>query len=305
MGHIGEIAAIGTSALWTACSILFASASRRIGPLSVNAYRIVVAALLLSFTHRTTFGTFLPQANPSQWFYLGLSGAIGLAIGDFGYFGMLALIGPRRALLITSLSPIFSSISAYFILNEKLNPLDIIGISVTLVGVATVVLEKEKDGKGSIAPKQKTYGYLCGLGGALGQGIGLVISKYGMTLAGGKGNPPLDPLPTALIRMIVATCVVWSTVVALGKLPSVLEKRRDSGAITRTSLGAITGPFLGVWLSMVAVSKAPAGIAATLMSLMPVMVIPTVRLLYGEKTSTRGLLGAATAVVGVTILLAI
>lgn len=249
MGQIGEIAAIGTSALWTACSILFASASRRIGPLSVNAYRIVVAALLLSFTHRTTFGTFLPQANPSQWFYLGLSGAI----GDFGYFGMLALIGPRRALLITSLSPIFSSISAYFILNEKLNPLDIIGISVTLVGVAIVVLEKEKDGRGSIAPKQKTYGYLCGLAGASGQGIGLVISKYGMTLAGGKGNPPLDPLPTALIRMIVATCVVWSTIAALGKLPSVLEKRRDSGAITRTSLGAITGPFLGVgfqwWLS--------------------------------------------------------
>ncbi len=305
MNHIGEIAAIGTSALWTACSILFASASRRIGALSVNAYRIVLAALLLSLAHKAIFGTFLPQADSRQWFYLGLSGAVGLAIGDFGYFGMLALIGPRRGLLITSLAPIFSSLGAYLILNERLNHLDVLGISVTLGGVAIVVLEKEENGKEIIPPKQKTYGYLCGLGGALGQGIGLVISKYGMTFASGTDNPPLDPLPTALIRMIVATCVVWLTILVLGKLRGVLAKRKDLGAIGRTSAGAITGPFLGVWLSMVAVSKAPAGIAATLMSLMPVMVIPVVWFLYGEKTSPRGILGAAIAVLGVAILLAI
>lgn len=304
MSHIGEIAAIGTSALWTACSILFASASRRIGALSVNAYRIVVAALLLSLTHRAILGSFLPHANRSQWFYLGLSGIVGLAIGDFGYFGMLALIGPRRGLLMTSLAPIFSSIGAFFILGEKLNPMDILGISVTLTGVAIVVLERE-DGGNSIAPKQKAYGYLCGLGGALGQGIGLVISKYGMFVAGGDENAPLNPLPTALIRMIVATSFVWIVIMALGKLGDVLEKRKDLGAVIRTTAGAITGPFLGVWLSMVAVSNAPAGIAATLMSLMPVMVIPAVWLLHRERTSLRGILGAAIAVVGVAILLAI
>jgi drug/metabolite transporter (DMT)-like permease len=53
---------------------------------------------------------------------------------------------------------------------------------------------------------------------------------------------------------------------------------------------------------MVAITYAQAGVAATLMALMPVMVIPVVRIIYGEKTSTRGIVGACTAVAGVAIL---
>ena len=105
---IGETAAVCTAALWTTCSILFASAGKRIGALSVNAYRIVMAVALLGGAHLIIFGTILPPANSAQWFYLGLSGVIGLALGDFGYFGALVFIGPRRGVLLMSMSPIFA-----------------------------------------------------------------------------------------------------------------------------------------------------------------------------------------------------
>ena len=45
---IGQIAAILTSALWTLNSILFASAGKKIGSVSVNAFRIIFAVLFLS-----------------------------------------------------------------------------------------------------------------------------------------------------------------------------------------------------------------------------------------------------------------
>jgi drug/metabolite transporter (DMT)-like permease len=300
---IGEIAAVLVSVLWTTCSILFAAAGRRIGALSVNAYRIAMAVGLLGAAHLIRFGTLAPPATDAQWLYLGLSGIIGLALGDFGYFGALVLIGPRRGVLLMALAPIWSSIMAYVILGEVLGSWTILGIAVTLTGVTMVVVEREDErDENAIPRRRKIYGVLSGLGGSLGQGLGLVVSKYGMMVAGGEGAGPLNPLSATLVRMVIAAAFVWVVVVLSGKLPLVLRMRRDGGAILRTLGGAVSGPFAGVWLSMVAITYAQAGVAATLMALMPVMVIPVVRLIYGEKTSARGVAGACTAVVGVAIL---
>lgn len=300
---VGEIAAVVVSMLWTTCSILFAAAGRRIGALSVNAYRIVMAVGLLGAVHLLRFGTVVPAAVGAQWFYLGLSGIIGLALGDFGYFGALVLIGPRRGVLLMALAPIWSGIAAYFVLGEVLGAWTILGIAVTLTGVTMVVVERENEtDEHAIPRKQRIYGVLSGLGGSLGQGIGLVISKYGMIVAGGTTTGPLNPLSATLVRMIVAAAFVWAVVALSGRLPLVLGRGRDGGAVLRTLGGAVSGPFAGVWLSMVAITYAQAGVAATLMALMPVMVIPVVRLIYGERTSPRGILGACTAVIGVAIL---
>jgi drug/metabolite transporter (DMT)-like permease len=299
---IGETAAVVTAGLWTACSIFFAAAGKRIGALSVNAYRIAMAVGLLVLTHTLRFGTLLPPADQTQWFYLGLSGLAGLALGDFGYFGALVFLGPRRGVLLMSMAPIFSAISGYYILGEVLQRWDIIGIAVTLSGVALVVLEKEhQSSENAIPARHKLYGVLAGLGGAVGQGIGLVVSKYGMLVAGGSGAA-LNPLSATLTRMIVAAAFVWVFVVVSGRLPNVIVAARDAYAIKRTLAGAASGPFVGVWLSMVAVTYAVAGVAATLMALMPVMVIPVVWILYGERTNWRGILGAGIAFTGVAIL---
>ena len=304
MSHlIGETAAVCTSVLWTLTSVFFASASRRIGALSVNAYRIVVAVILLGSTHLIAFGTFEPSANNAQWFYMGLSGIIGLALGDFGYFSALALIGPRRGVLLMSMAPIFSSLSAYLILDEILSLWAIIGIAITLTGVCLVILEREEESGEVLLPnRKKTLGVLLGLGGSLGQGIGLVISKYGMMVVADDPSAPLNPLSATFIRMLTATISIWLFVITTGRLSKVAHTSKDRKGMTRTIVGAMTGPFLGVWLSMVAVTYTAAGIAATLMSLMPVMIIPVVWILYKEKTSWRGILGAGIAVIGVAIL---
>jgi drug/metabolite transporter (DMT)-like permease len=300
---IGETAALCTAALWTTCSILFAAAGRRIGALSVNAYRIAMAVVLLGAAHLIIHGSVLPAADSAQWFYLGLSGVAGLALGDFGYFGALVFLGPRRGVLLMAMSPIFASVSAYFILGEVLAPWDVIGIAVTLGGVTWVVIEKEvHSSEIPPDPRHTLYGILAGLGGAVGQGLGLVISKYGMLVAGGDASQPLNPLSATMLRMVVAAAFVWLAVTVSGRLPLVLGARKNTAAITRTFAGAVTGPFAGVWLSMVAVTYAVAGVAATLMSLMPVIVIPILWILYRQRTSSRGIVGAAIAVAGVAIL---
>jgi drug/metabolite transporter (DMT)-like permease len=303
---IGSTAAIVVSLFWTFCSIFFAIAGKRVGVLSVNALRIVMAIGLLGATHIILFGTIMPAANREQWMFMGLSGIIGLSLGDFGYFGSLVILGPRRGVLIMSTHPIVSALFGYIILGESLSAWAIVGIAVTLAGVVWVILEREeseegKEGEEVLDDKKKTLGILLGIGGSIGQGLGLVVSKYGMFEA---GNPevPLDPLPATLIRMVVAAAFFWLVVAAMGKLPEVARSTKDTKAIGAMFGGAFLGPFLGVWLSMVAVTYTLTGIAATLMALMPVMVIPIVWVLDKQRTTWRGFIGAVVAIVGVAIL---
>ena len=300
---VGETSAVLTSVMWTTCSILFAYAGRRIGALSVNAIRIIIALGFLGAAHILVLGTIIPQANNAQWSYMALSGIVGLALGDFGYFGTLVVLGPRRGTLMMSIAPIFSVITGYFILVEFLDLWTVIGIGVVLCGVTWVIMESEEaTNEPSLSKRKKIYGVLMGLGGSAGQGIGLVISKYGMTVAADDPGTPLNPLSATLIRILAAAIFIWVTILIMNKFTSVVGSVKDKKAMKATFSGAFFGPFIGVWLSMIAVTYAFAGVAATLMSLMPVMVIPVIWVLYKQRTSWRGFFGAAIAIIGVGIL---
>jgi len=74
-------------------------------------------------------------------------------------------------------------------------------------------------------------------------------------------------------------------------------------AVGILTLGATVGPFAGVSLSMVALRYAPAGIVATLIGTMPVLILPLSVLLYHEKVSLRAVGGAIVAVAGVAMLM--
>ena len=303
---IGQTAAILTAFLWTLNSILFAAAGRRIGALSVNAFRIVIAVVLLALTHLILLGTFVPDANQAQWFYLGLSGIIGLGIGDFGYFCSLVTLGPRKSVLLMGMAPIFSLIAAIYILEEFPAFWAYVGVAVTLVGVFIVIIERKTvlmpTTEGHIPRRQLALGLFAGVVGAVGQGVGLVISKYGMEHVADSSSSSLDPLSATLMRMVVAGIFIWVVVLLSGKMRPVLRSARNKEGIKRTLGGASFGPFLGGWMSMVAISYTYTGVASTLMSLMPVMVIPVVWVLYKQKTNWQGIVGAVIAVVGVAIL---
>jgi drug/metabolite transporter (DMT)-like permease len=304
-GLVGESAAILTSCLWTFSSILFTSAGRRFGSFGVNAYRTIMAIGLLICAHAVLLGTILPLASSGQWFWLGLSGVVGLGIGDFGLFAAYVTIGPRRSVLIQSSAPIFASLGAYWMLGETFSPVSMVGIAVTLTGIAVVLLEREESSEESseeklAAKNRKAWGVFFGVISAMGQGFGVVLSKKGMYLG---VSVAMNPVSVALIRMLLAGVFVWTCALFAGKLSDLHQAARDRQGIKYTAAGAVVGPFVGMTLSMVAVAYTEAGIAQTLMSLMPVLIIPVVWIIYRERTNWRGIIGAVVAIIGVAILL--
>ena len=297
---MGETAAVLTSCFWTGSSLLFTSAGRRIGSFSVNAYRTTMAIVLLACTHVVLLGAVLPAASGSQWFWMGLSGIVGLGIGDFGLFAAYVAIGPRRTVLVQASSPIFAVVGAYLMLGETISPVATLGIAITLIGIAVVLLEKEESMEDRLPTrKRKTWGVLFATVSAMGQGFGVALSKRGMYSGASEA---MNPVSAALIRMLLAGSFVWACALLAGKLTEVHQAAGDREGIKYAAAGAVSGPFVGMTLSMIAVAQAAAGVAQTLMSLMPVIIIPVIWLAYREKTNWRGILGAIVAIAGVAIL---
>jgi drug/metabolite transporter (DMT)-like permease len=132
-------------------------------------------------------------------------------------------------------------------------------------------------------------------GGAVCQAAGIVAAKQG--LQGG-----LSSLAGTLIRMIVASAGILVVTLFMGSIRESIGKLKDRRALLFTACGAVTGPFIGVWLSLFAVDHAKVGIASALMALVPVLLLPLTWLVYRERVSARALWGTLAAFAGVVVL---
>lgn len=306
---LGQFAGIGTSLCWTLTSVLFTEASKRIGPTAVNGVRIVVALVLLTLTHRLLSGAWLPNVIWRQVALLALSGVIGLSIGDQALFTAFVDIGPRQATLIMTTAPIFAASFGWAAMGETLPPPAWIGIGLTVAGVAWVVLERPRRRSRHESPN-RVRGTLLAFLAAACQAGGLMLSKLGMGHGWLDRSEHLDPQTATMVRMVFAA--VGMTPILL--LHALRERRRHalgiaarhcgpwSKGLLLTCGGAICGPFLGVWLSLIASDHAPVGVAQTLCSLVPIFILPVVILGYKERVSPRAAIGALLAVGGVALL---
>ena len=140
---MGEIAALATAVCWAFSSIFFTSTSKEAGAIPVNRIRLVFAVILLLVFHTLITGHPLPlDAAPFRWIWLGLSGIVGLVLGDTLLFQAYYLIGNRLGTLIMSGVPVISSLAAWLLLGENLSLLSIAGITLCTSGIMLVVLER-------------------------------------------------------------------------------------------------------------------------------------------------------------------
>ena len=183
-----------------------------------------------------------------------MSAIVGLVIGDSLLFQAYILIGPRLGILLLSLSPLWGTLLAWIFLGERLSLPELAAIAIALAGVAWVVLER---GRASATHETRgpgfTRGILFGLGAGLCQAAGLVLSKPALA----DGFPALSAV---MIRMTVGMIVIWAWAAVRGEAGSTIRRlRADRRATSAIFGGAFVGPFIGVWLSLVAVQTAARG----------------------------------------------
>jgi drug/metabolite transporter (DMT)-like permease len=294
--YAGELAALVTAFCWVGSTLFFDAAGRRVGSLSLNLARLVLGSALLAVYGALAHGAVFPwKASPASWLWLSLSGLVGFTFGDMCLFRAYLVVGPRLAALLMALAPPIAALLGWAVLGERLTAGDVLGMGITLAGIGWVVLERPDD-RQRLERGQLWKGVLLGLGGALGQGGGLVLSKLGM------GD--LDPFAATQIRALAGMLGFAAVFVVLGWWRRFFQSLRDARAMGLATLGAFFGPFLGVSLSLYSIQHAQVGVAATIMALVPVLILPVLVVVRGERVSWRAAAGAVVAVAGVAVLFA-
>ncbi len=290
---IGEICGLATACVWSLSSIMFAGAIRRLGSVQVNVARLIFAAILLLVT--ILAAGLSMRLSFAQVAYLGVSGCIGLVFGDTFLFKSFQVNGARVSMLIMSLAPAISAILAFIVLGELLSLLGIVGIVITTIGIAVVVVANQQSAS---APKKLTQrGLIYGFFGALGQGAGLVCAR----LAFNEGE--INGFVATFVRIAASLVVLLPMAIATKRFQNpVAAFSSDKRALMLTIGGAIFGPYLGITFSLIAITYTKVGIAATLMATVPILMLPLVRIIYKERLTWHAVLGACVAVAGVAIL---
>ncbi len=294
--YIGEFSALATSLFFTATSTQFTLAGRQVGSLIVNRTRLLLAIFFLSNAHFILQIPLPFAAGADRWFWLGISGIVGLVVGDAFLFQSFIWIGPRLAMLLMSLAPILASLVAWIFLHETLSLLQITGILLTIAGISWVILERKGTTNHAAANPNYIRGVLFGLGAATGQALGLILAKKGLV-----GDFP--PLSGTLVRMMVAAVILWTFTLLRrqgGETIKQLNSHRQAALLLLG--GSFTGPFLGVAFSMLAIQRTEVGVASTLMALPPLFLLPVARFIFKEHIGLRAIAGTMITMLGVAIL---
>jgi len=295
MDFIGEIAALATSLFFAMTALIFTATGRMVGSQVTNRMRLLFALGYLAILNLIFFREPLPfSAETSRWLWLGLSGVIGLSLGDTFFFQSLVSVGPRLGSLLLSLAPIFGSVIAWVFFSETLAPMQIIGIVLALAGIGWVVMSHEEppDTPHGHTKRGVFFGVLAGLG----QAVGLVLSKQAMF-------GEFSPFQANAIRMLAAVIFTWSWTAFEGKAGATITALRENPQVLRLiALGAFLGPLVAVTSSLLAVQHAEIGVASTLMALPPVIVLPISYFVFKEKVGWQAVAGTALAILGVAIL---
>ena len=291
--HIGEFAALLTAIFWTVTSLAFESASHKIGSIAVNIIRLIIGFAFLSVFNLIWRGYILPvDASIENWLWLSLSGLVGFVFGDLFLFKSYTMIGSRFSMLIMTMVPPITAFFSFIILGERLTLFHYLGMTLTFSGIAMAIFSRSAKGE-KLSLKLAPKGILYAFGGAVGQALGLVLSKFGMK--------NYDPFAATQIRIIAGIFGYILLVTILTRWKMVSNASHNKSGMILTSVGAFFGPFLGVSFSLIAIKYTEAGIASTIMALVPIFIILPAFVLFKQKVTLPEILGAIVSVSGVAL----
>ena len=304
--HFGEILSLCVAMIWTCTAICADEASRRIGSNTVNVIRLVLGTFFLGALLWVTIGAPWPlYADSRTWMWLALSALVGYVFGDFCLFNCYIYVGARIGQLFMTIAPLMAAIAGWIMLGEAMSWKGWIAMAITLTGIAISILSRGEDHH--LHTSLPLIGILLGIGAGIGQGVGLVLSKIGMQYyaeaipADATRVATMMPFAATMIRAIVGGTGVLPPPTLSRRLHMLRDATHNRKGLMFAIIVTLTGPVLGVSLSLMAVRYANAGIASTLMALSPVFILLPYAIIYKKKISLRELLGVIVSVAGVAI----
>ncbi|NVM35740.1 MAG: DMT family transporter [Candidatus Lokiarchaeota archaeon] len=316
----GEIAAILTNVCFAFSFILARRIENEATPIFQNAIKATVG-LLTFFIICLSFGVLLLVFSLSLFLILMLMMSVlfTVILGDTAYLHSQKILGPAKALAITTTSPFFTIIFATLFLNRPFSILMI--FSGVLIGIGVIIITKEKTKKISndTNPSFKNHNYgnqnkikdkisLNTLKGTLWATVAAVSWAIGIALSDFSVNQVnlvlnlgiLSTMIAMMIRFLFAASVLSIIALIEGEKQPILKSRNTwkiliISAILSYSIGSL---FFGE-----AVHIAGASFMSLISTALPLFTIPFSYIINKEKISKKGFLGVIITLIGVILIL--
>jgi len=292
----GEIAALATAVSWAGSCQVHTLVVRQVGTLSMLVARVplfVCFMALISFVSQTSTNT-----PVDGLIFISVSACMVIVAGDLLLYYACVTIGPRLAVLILSMSSCFTAIAGYVFLGETIGIIGIAGILTAIGGVAFVTLESGENISSDLAfisPSQKKKGFAAAWCAALALSAGFLFLKMGL-LAG------ISPIWSSFLRIAIGGAIIWCIALARQQLLSTLRTTWTNLSIVKVLFFACCISAIGNVLAPVAMYYTETGIAATLIGLQPVIIIPISALIDRTIPSPRAIIGTLIAFAGIAMI---
>jgi drug/metabolite transporter (DMT)-like permease len=286
----GILAGLGCGLNWAVTSLFVRTLLGRLTPAGIGAIRATGGGVILVAVALAA-GEGPAMLHAPLWVMLSLTTAIllAMAVGDSLFFRGMETLGVTRALTLSLLNPLLTTLTGIVFYREPLTLLRVAAIGLVVGGLGLIVSGKDDEGVVT--------------GRASRQGLRLVFIAAGCwALAATIVKPALREVPVlagTALRIPIAALVLWLTPWTRGTLGAV----RESTPAERWRLAAICLlNALGSILFTVAIRSGGVAIGNALASTSPLFAIPLEILILRRRPSARTIAGAALTVVGIACL---
>ena len=292
---LGIAAGLGSAILWAYASARFKPLLAVYGPFAVNLFKAGLGAVLFWLTTGVLAATGIDVfagCGTHEAIVLALSGAIGLAAGDYCYFVAIDRVGVRQATLLHGTAPLWLLIMSFLGSGAQLSTMQTVGILLVVGGVLDVTRRRvDHKSKG----ERVRSGTIFGLLSAVGQAFGIIVAKS-------PTDACENPLLISAVRLSGAVAGLVIIAALLGQIPNFLKLLRERDGGRRAVEPIFLGTFLGVLCMTVAIDESPEAVAGAILSLTPVFAVPVSYWLFGEPVRWQTLIGTCIAAGGVALI---
>ncbi|PZO67029.1 MAG: EamA family transporter [Paracoccus denitrificans] len=289
---IYELAALGAAVCWATTGLLATRPVADLGPIAFNFRKQVICTIAL----------IVIVVIMGRWQAVNLalippvlaSGLVGIFLGDTLLFLAFRTLGPRRTGAIFALNAPIAGLLGWAFLGETISLAGWLGIVMCASGVAICVLGRGGSNRFETVDGRIAVGVALGLLAALCQAIGSLIARPVMEAG-------MDPFLASLLRVAVGAMGL----ALVSTLP--LRQVRPKGPLSRTGgvhlvASAIMSMVVGMTLLLFALQGGKVGIVSTLSALTPVVFLPIMWAVTGERPTGASWLGALIAVAGMALI---
>ena len=276
---------LGTALFWGGTYSAGRIVVQHVGPYSASFFRFAIASVLLvCITWRQEGG--LPRLKGNQLLPVVVLGLTGVFAYNAFFLNGLRLVEAGRASMIVANNPIFIALFSAWLFQERLTPVKLLGILVSIVG-ALVVISR---GRLSVLAQ-----------GGIGRGewliLGCVASWVVYSLVGKILMRDLKPLPSVMYSVLVGTAALALPALGEGVATRFLAFSLKEW-LCLAYLGIFGTVFGFVWFYE-GIQRIGATRAGLFINFVPVSAVTIAYFTLGEALSPSLLAGAVLVTVGV------